>query len=143
MRTIDTATTIAATPARVWAVLTDFAAYPAWNPFFVAVDGIAEPGAALALHTKFSNRFAAKVFPVTVDIMDDQRHLRWGGGLAVPRLADGKHGFLLTPTETGTHLRHYEHLRGIVIPLAGPLLAMLERRYVQLNQALKERAESG
>ncbi|WP_280442726.1 SRPBCC domain-containing protein [Nocardia brasiliensis] len=143
MRTIDTRIDMAAPPERVWSVLTDFAAYPGWNPFFVAVDGVAEPGAPLKLHTKFSNRFRTRIFPVTVYTVDAPQVLLWGGGLAIPGIADGKHGFELTATVTGgTHLRHYEQLSGLVIPIAGRLLSFLEHSYEQLNQALKERVES-
>lgn len=31
--------TIKATPEKVWAVLTDFSAYPSWNPFVKSIKG--------------------------------------------------------------------------------------------------------
>ena len=43
-RRIDTEILIQASSERVWAVLTDFAAYPEWNPFIVSLEGKAEWG---------------------------------------------------------------------------------------------------
>ncbi|MFC9437196.1 SRPBCC family protein [Nocardia sp. NPDC057030] len=142
VRHIDTRIDVAVPPERVWAVLIDFAAYPEWNPFFVAVDGVAEPGAELSLHTKFSARRAPRIFSVTVYVVEAPRTLLWGGGFAIPRLADGRHGFDLSPDGDGTDVRHHEQLSGLIIPFAGKQLTDLEQRYRELNQALKERAEN-
>ena len=38
---------IGATAERVWDILTDFAAYPAWNPFIPRLDGSVAVGARL------------------------------------------------------------------------------------------------
>ncbi len=39
MKTVSAATRIDAPPARVWAGLTDLAAYPQWNPLFPEASG--------------------------------------------------------------------------------------------------------
>jgi len=44
---IETEILIHAVPERVWAVLMDFGAYPAWNPFILAIEGKAESGETL------------------------------------------------------------------------------------------------
>jgi len=38
-RHIHTEIPIQISPRRVWQVLTDFAAYPGWNPFIVSLQG--------------------------------------------------------------------------------------------------------
>lgn len=140
MRSIDTVVQIDAEPARVWQVLTDFPAYPAWNPFFVAVDGRPEPGSPLELHTKITATSKPRIFRVKARIVDAPHRLVWGGGLAVRGIADGEHGFELRSADGGTTVRHYEHFSGLIVPLAGRALSALEGRYHELNRALAERA---
>jgi hypothetical protein len=141
MREIDTHIDIAAPPERVWEVLTDFTHYGEWNPFFVAVEGKPEQGEKLALHTKYSARLRPAVFKVSVLTVNAPRALQWGGGLAIPGIADGVHGFELSADRGITHVRHYERLSGLIIPLAGRLITILERHYDELNSALKGRVE--
>ena len=49
MRTISVTTDISAPRATVWAVLTDLAAYPAWNPFILTAEGELGVGSRLAV----------------------------------------------------------------------------------------------
>jgi uncharacterized protein YndB with AHSA1/START domain len=39
MKEYTTSSTIGASPERVWAILTNGAAYPEWNPEIVGIDG--------------------------------------------------------------------------------------------------------
>lgn len=141
MREVHTSIDLAATPQQVWDVLTDFAAYPSWNPFFVSVEGQPHPGSVLVLRTKFFQRLRPVRSTVTIRRIVPLRRLEWGGGLAAPRLADGEHGFALAPVRNGTRLQHYARFRGLLIPMAGTLVDALERRCSNLNSALKTRVE--
>jgi uncharacterized protein YndB with AHSA1/START domain len=43
MRELRAAIDIQATPGRVWEILTDFPAYPDWNPFITSICGRVHP----------------------------------------------------------------------------------------------------
>jgi uncharacterized protein YndB with AHSA1/START domain len=47
MRELRREVEIEAPPERVWAVVTDFAAYPEWNPFIGRISGDLQEGARL------------------------------------------------------------------------------------------------
>ena len=85
---------IDATPERVWDVLTDFAAYPAWNPFIVGARGVAEPGRTLTLSMQPVGGRPMTVRPRLVRV-DPPRQLRWRGTLGMPGLMDAEHTFTL------------------------------------------------
>ena len=46
---LDSSIGIDASPERVWEVLTDFGAYPEWNPFIVRADGTPAEGSRLTV----------------------------------------------------------------------------------------------
>ena len=49
MKQIRTEVEIESSPDRIWQVLTDFAAFPGWNPFIKSVTGDLEPGGHLVI----------------------------------------------------------------------------------------------
>ena len=65
MTDVLTSITIAAPPGRVWAVLTDFAAYPQWNQVISKVRAEPREGATIRFRIKLEAtptlRFAARL----------------------------------------------------------------------------------
>jgi hypothetical protein len=133
---------IDATPATVWTVLTDLAAYPDWNPFITSSVGGVVEGAQLV------NRLEppggkAMTFKPTVTEVDEPRVFEWLGRLGVPGVFDGRHRFELVPTDDGTRLVHTEHFRGALVPLLKKSLdSHTVAGFEAMNAALEERAEA-
>jgi hypothetical protein len=91
---------IASTPDRAWQVLTDFAAYPQWNPFIVEAQGAAHIGCRLRLRMQPLGAAARTLRPVVSGVVDQQR-LQWIGRAAVPGILTAEHVFILELTRTG------------------------------------------
>ena len=129
---------IAATPEQVWSVLTDFGAYPQWNPFIRSIGGEAKVGQTLDVRIN-KMRFRPKVVSVAPG-----RELRWLGHLLVPGLFDGEHRFEIEPLAPGRVLfRQLERFTGAFVPLLWPLMGKSTAQgFEAMNHALKQRAES-
>lgn len=130
--------TINAPIATVWRALTDFDAYPEWNPW-VRFTGHPRPGAEVPMTIKLFGR--ALTVTVHIEAVDEERELRWRGG--PPRLMSGAHFFELRPLDAGsTELVQGERFRGLGAPILWPLLrSELMAFYGRINRALKARAE--
>jgi hypothetical protein len=133
---------IDATAERVWQVLTDFGAYPQWNPFMTQVSGTPTQGERLTIRMRPEGG-RAMTFRPTVREAVAQRRLRWLGHLLVPGIFDGEHCFTIEPRdEGGVRLVQQEDFRGVLVPL---LSRSLDRRtlpaFERMNQAIKQRAE--
>jgi hypothetical protein len=133
---------IDAPPAAVWAVLTDTAAYPEWNPFVRRLDGDLREGARLEVEIAPPGG-RAMTFRPTVVALEDGVELRWLGRLLLPGLFDGEHRFLVEPLPGGrTLLVQAERFRGLLVrPLAGAL-RKTAAGFAQMDEALKARAEA-
>lgn len=133
---------IHATPERVWQILTDFGAYPEWNPFLIQAGGTPVQGERLTLRMQPEGG-RAMTFRPTVREATAGHRLRWLGHLLLPGIFDGEHSFTIEPLGEG-HVRlvQQEDFRGVLVPL---LARSLERRtlpaFEHMNQALKRRAE--
>jgi hypothetical protein len=135
---------IAATAERVWGLLTDFRAYPSWNPFVRRISGEQTVGAQLDVTIQPDGGRAMSFKPKLL-IFSPQKELRWKGHLLVPRVFDGEHYFQLSVTTAGgVRLEQGEIFSGLLVPLlAQPsMLAGTARGFAAMNQALKARAEA-
>jgi hypothetical protein len=140
MRLIDTCIEIAASPMRVWNVLTDFTHFPEWNPFITRIDGSAEPGTRLRVEIKPPGR-SAMTFSPTVLAARPGKELRWRGRLLLPGIFDGEHRFELEERGGTCVFRQSERFSGLLVPLLGGALDATERGFAAMNIALKRRVE--
>lgn len=141
MRELHTEIDIAAPPERVWDVLTDFGAYPEWNPFIRSIDGEPRVGSRLKLRIQPPGA-RAMTFRPTVRAAEPARELRWLGRLVLPRLVDGEHRLALEPLEGGrTRFIQSERFSGLLVVLLTKTLTATERGFEQMNEALKRRVE--
>ena len=135
---------IDASPARVWDVLTDFAAYPDWNPFIPRLAGEAAVGSRRAARLQPPGGRGMTLRP-TVLAAAPGRELRWVGHLGVPGLFDGEHGFRIEPLGPDrVRFIQEERFTGLLAPLVLRFIEEGTRRgFEAMNRALKRRAEQG
>ena len=143
MPTIKTALDVAASAEMVWRVLTDFPAYPKWNPFIRSVQGSAVAGQRLKVRLRLphgrSYRFSPhvlKAIPAT--------ELRWRGKTWIEGVFDGEHAFIIVPNGIkGVRFIQREHFSGLLVRLILPFIAEKTRKGFDLmNLALKKVAET-
>ena len=143
MRHLETEIEIAASPEKIWAILTDFPAMPTWNPFIRAIRGRPAEGS----DSRFCWRRRAKArcgFGPRFSFLTPARELRWRGSLGVPGLFDGEHMFRLdTISPSHTRFLHAETFSGLLVPLImrGTTLAATRAGFIAMNAALKAKAE--
>jgi hypothetical protein len=142
MKELRTEIAIAASPEAVWAILTNFVAFPQWNPFIKEASGEQKVGGKLRIHIVPPGG-KGMVFKPTLLAFETNRELRWLGRLGVPGLFDGEHCFTLEPIEGGqTRLRQCEVFTGVLVPLfARSLDDGTKKGFEAMNLALKARAE--
>ncbi|GGS72248.1 hypothetical protein GCM10010156_33880 [Planobispora rosea] len=138
-RRIRTDIEIDASPEQVWRVLTDFAAYPQWNPFIVSAQG--EPRAGATLTNRLAGNGGEMTFTPTVLAATPGRELRWIGRFVMPGVVDGEHYFLIEDLGGGrSRLVQGETFTGALVPFVGKTLDVADG-FAAMNAALKARAE--
>lgn len=135
-------TLISATPEKVWAVLTDFESYPAWNPFIKLVEGKVEVGNKITV-TIMQSAEKGTTFKPKVLTVQPAKQLSWLGRLLLPNIFDGEHKFELIDNRNGTTtFRQSEKFTGILVPF---FKKQLENNtapgFEGMNKKLKELAE--
>jgi hypothetical protein len=142
VKRLHTQVDIQATPERVWEVLTDFAAYPEWNPFMIQASGTAVQGERLTVRMQPAGGRAMTFRPTVLEAAPQQR-LRWIGRVLFPGVFDGEHSFTIEPLGQGSvRLTQQEEYRGVLVPLmAGSLDRRTLPAFEQMNRSLKRRAE--
>jgi hypothetical protein len=143
MKEIHTEIEINAPAEKVWRALTDFVAYPEWNPFVRRVQGEVSVGARLQVFIQPSGGKGMSFRP-TILVAVPNRELRWLGRLWLPGLFDGEHSFVIEPLGEGrVRFIQRERFGGLLLPLLSKMLDRdIRRGFEEMNQALKLRAES-
>jgi hypothetical protein len=132
---------IDATPERVWEILTDFPAYPEWNPFITSIAGTPAPGSTLEVRIAPPGA-TARTFKPRVLVAEPERELRWLGRLLTAGIFDGEHSLRIEPVdESRVHFVQSERFSGVLVPLFGSTLDKTARGFTAMNEALKRRAE--
>jgi hypothetical protein len=133
---------IDASPARVWAILTDTQSFPSWNPFIIKLDGELREGARLNVRIQ-SPGGRATTFHPTVLVAQAETELRWLGRVLVPGVFDGEHSFRLEAISAGrTRFTQSERFSGILVAPLGRTIARAEVGFTQMNESLKARSEA-
>ena len=112
MRAYEASALIAATPERIWPVLTDAAAWPSWDSGVTKVDG------RVALGEKLTIAVAAnpgRAFPVKVVTLTPSARMVFRGGMPLG-LFTGERTYTLAPQDGATLFTMREEYTG---PLAG------------------------
>jgi hypothetical protein len=141
--TINTTVDIDAPKEVVWKVLTDFAAYPEWNPD-TRIEGTAQVGTKLTVQMGGSGGRGMGFKPTVLAATPDHE-LRWIGKLGFGGIVNGEHFFILDSNADGTtHLTHGERYSGALVSLMKPFLNNESNQagYEDFNRVLKQRVES-
>jgi hypothetical protein len=138
VRTMSDSIEIQASRQAVWEVLTDLAAYPAWNPLFVEASGEIAAGQQVTLRSA-QPRGRTMTVRVTILAAEPGLELRWTAGLK--GLIGGEHAFRLTAEGDRTRLVQSETFGGLLVPFSGRVLQRAEESFRELNAAIKKRAE--
>jgi hypothetical protein len=128
-------------PADVWKVISDSAAYPAWNPFITHVDGDFKEGAEITIVLGTSPD--ATVFKPAVLLVRPEQDLCWRGSVWFRGVFDGKHCIHMSAVNGGTRLEQTEHFSGLLVgQLTNDVIEDTRRNFQAMNSAVKQRAES-
>lgn len=105
-----------------WAVLTDTAAYPDWNPFLRRFDGELRVGSRLSVDLEIPGRKVRTMRPHVTEVHDGVA-FEWLGRVGLPRVFDGRHRFeLRSEGADRCELVHSERLSGLLVPMFRSML---------------------
>lgn len=142
-RTIRSAIEIRAPLETVWRVLTDFAAYPDWNPHIRQVIGRPRVGSRITIHSQPPGGRTVVLHPLVVT-WSPPHELRWRSSFLAGRLFTGEHGFRVERIdETRVRFEQDETFTGLLVPLYSRLrLSRTREGFEQVNEAVRRRAEA-
>jgi hypothetical protein len=142
VKTIEVVTDIDARPETVWAELTAFSAYAAWNPFITSFEG--EPAVGSRVEVRIAPPGGRPMtFRPTITVVEEGERLEWLGRLLLPGIFDGRHSFHLEALEPGgTRVTQAEEFSGFLVPLTGKTLDKTRAGFEAMNEALRLRVET-
>jgi hypothetical protein len=132
-------TTIDAPAAKVWAVLTDTAKWPQWDPFCDKIEGQVALGNKIKAWSKLS---PGRAFPVKVTELVTNEKMTWSGGMPLG-LFKGERTYVLRKTTDGrTEFTLREVFSGPMLRLIGKSIPNMTEAFEKFAAGLKGRAEA-
>lgn len=128
---------IAATPERVWSLLTDASGYEKWNPAVVSLDGSIADGETIKLVSTVN---PDRSFKLSVSTQPPLL-MTWSDGMPLG-LFKGIRTFELSPTDSGTHFTMTEVFSGPLSGMITKAIPDLDESFNQFADGLKDAAES-
>jgi hypothetical protein len=140
---LETDIEIAATPDAVWAVLTDFAAYPDWNPFVRSISGPLEPGQRLKVAARPPGWPTIPFRPLVLGVVPGES-FSWRGTVLANGFFNGVHTFRIEPLGGGrVRFTQHEVGSGFIAPAVRLGLAAATRRgFEAMDRALEQRVKA-
>lgn len=126
---------IRATPAAIWALLSDAAAFPKWNSTVISITGNIATGERIELKAKVAPE---RTFGITVARKDD-RCMVWQDG---NRIFKGVRTFTVTPKGDVTEVTMAEVFTGAFLPQIAPKLPDFRDAFNTFAADLKRAAEA-
>lgn len=130
---------LAASPAAVWAVLTQTDRYPDWNPLVSKLKGTLEVGATI----RVAIVPLGQTFKATIVSHQPNQELVWEGIQGAAWLLKGRHYYRLVPQPNQqTLLEHGEYFTGLLAYcLPSFLLKRMKQAFVDHNNALQQQLQ--
>lgn len=130
-------TTIQAKPEKIWALLTNAAAFPSWNSTVTSIEGEIALGMTLKLKVPSA---PDRVFKPKVSGMQPSRSMTWSDGMAP--MFKGVRTFTLTPNADGsTEFSMREEFWGLMLPMIKGSLPDFAPVFEAYAEDLKRAAE--
>ena len=131
-RTTSVAIDIAASPEKVWSLLTDAGGFKSWNTTIVDLTGKIAQGERIELRSTLAPE---RTFKLKVKAFDRPNRLSWGDAM-------GTRLFTLVPNSAGgTHFSMSETIGGPIFPLFARMIPSFDESFNQFARDLKAAAE--
>ena len=137
MRSYEATTLIHATPARVWAVLTDVEAWPSWDSGITKAKGTCELGKTLAVSAEVA---PGRTFKVKVAEMTAPGKLVLSMGMPFG-LFKGVRTYTIEDTGGGTQFTLHEQFSGPMLKVIGKSIPDLTPSFEKFAAGLKQQSE--
>lgn len=129
---------IAASPERVWEILTDASRYGAWNKAVVSIDGTIGLGNTISLVSIVNPK---RAFKLRITEMTPPNRLVWRDGMPLG-LFTGERTYLVQPREGVTHFEMTEAFIGLLAPVFTKAIPDLTESFNLFADSLKAAAEA-
>jgi uncharacterized protein YndB with AHSA1/START domain len=135
MRAYEAGSFIDAPAERIWAVLTDVAAWPDWDSGVTKVDGRLALGEKLVITVEAN---PGRAFPVKVVRLSEPDRMVFRGGMPVG-LFTGERTYSLVPEGTGTRFTMREKYTGALAGMIFKSIPDLGPSFRQFAEGLRKR----